>query len=488
MEEFKPYPFQEADLQTLAENNYTALVNIQTGGGKTPLAVWAAMRSGAERVLIVTPQNTFKGWIKTVKALSGQDLRVIGNSLKAQREAMLDFRTGFPGWYAVTPQLMGHPKTSISGWDVDMIISDEVHNYNRPDGKTSKKWIELAHKAPMRLALSGTPARRDFSRMWTNMVYLWGDTLYRRGEVAHSNSWVWQRDRMIGTEIYTSQRNYDGTPKKVIKWESEKEPGRLLREAPCVIQHFRRERCCEFHPEGFLSHEEPMVIERTVSLLPEQKKIIRQLEDQYIAWLDSEPLVVDLTLTQKMRIRQVCLGVPTLEEFEVVNEDGVAEVKQTLNFEPDCKSPVADEVLDILNHLDDNEPVIVHVESQRFARVLTGKLNAAGYSAAEYSGQTVKERDSYLERFGKDIQVIVGVTSAIANGTDGLQERSSVEIYAETHIDDTLVEQSQARLDRMNSKGQVMRFVIVDDLGYATGQLGSQLTKRLAIRQSMRKV
>src|SRR5690606_22206681 len=143
---------------------------------------------------------------------------------------------------------------------------------------------------------------------------------------------------------------------------------------------------------------------------------------------------------------------------------------------------------DILEHLDDGEPVVIFLEMQRFAEVLVKKLKAAGYTAAEYSGKTVKEREDYLKRFGTDFQVLVGTTAAISNGTDGIQAKCSTEIVAQTHVDDTLMEQQEARTDRIGSRGQTVRYILTDDLGYASGQLSEQLTKRLAIRQSTRKV
>lgn len=485
----KPFDFQREDLDTLRKNDYIGLINIQTGGGKTALSVWAAQESGAEQILIVAPQNTHNNaWADTIREITGEEVQVIGNKNKAQKEAMFRFELGYKGWYAVTPQLMGYVKTDISNWTPDMLICDEIHTYNKPGGKTMKRWVQLGMQSKMRLALSGTPARRDFTRMWSNMRFLWGSTHFLRGQVAYDNRWSWLAERVGYEEIYTNQRNPDGTPKKAKKWLNELEPGKLLSEAPCVIQHFRRDNCCRFHPQGFLSHEAPTVIEKVVDLLPAQKRIIRDFENQMMAWLDEHPMIVDLTLTQKLRIRQTCLGVPTLEEYEAEDEFGDPTMKQTLTFEEDCESPVTEEILNILDHLDEGEPVVVFLEMQRFAEVLVKKLQKAGYTAAEFSGKTVKEREGYLEGFGKDFQVLVATTASISNGTDSLQRVAQVEIIAQGHVDDTLMEQQSARLDRMGAKGQIERYVLVDDMGYAKGQYSDQLTKRLLINRSTRKV
>src|SRR5690606_24536750 len=120
-----------------------------------------------------------------------------------------------------------------------------------------------------------------------------------------------------------------------------------------------------------------------------------------------------------------------------------------------------------------DEPVVVFLDSQKFASVVTARLNKAGVSAAEYSGATVKDRDEYLRKFGSEYRVLVGVTSAIGEGTDGLQHKSSTEVWMETPVSLTMQTQSQSRLDRMGQAKQVQRFVLLDSEGYAEGRVSS---------------
>lgn len=476
----KPYDFQVADLATLKKAGNNALLNIQPGGGKTPLSIWATLEASPDQVLVIAPLNTHEDtWIRTVQLLAGVELRRIGNSRKAERLALQDFELGFPGWYLVTPQLF--TRMDIEDWLPDQVIVDEIHMLNNPKKAGQKKLEALALRSGARLGLSGTPARRAFERNWGNMRALWPH-LEGRGEVAHRNYYVWLADRMSHEEIYTNQRDYNGNVKKAKKWLAEKEPGLLFSEAPCVIQHFRREKCCAFHPTGFLPLEEPQVIKRKVELTPGQKRAIRELEEQFLAWLGENPLIVELPMTLQQRIRQICLGVPSVSYSEVNGE-----LKADVWFEDDCVSPFTDEVLHILDELDEGEPVVIFLESQRFAEVLVKKLNKAGYKAAEFSGKTVKERNEYLQRFGKDIQIIVGTITSIGTGTDGLQKIASTEIWVERSVDDTANEQTESRLDRMGAKQQVQRYIVTDDLGFADGRLSDQLQKRLAINKSTRK-
>lgn len=475
-----PYDWQLADLQTLRNNNHTGLLAVEPGGTKTAISTWSMMESGANQVLIVAPLNTHKKtWQSGAAELAGQEIRKIGNGTKAERQAMFDFEMGFAGWYLITPQLM--TRIDPEDWNVDGVIWDEIHMSNKPRSKSQQKLEMIAERSGMRLALSGTPSRRDFTRNWSNARFLWPD-LYKRGQVAHINFYLWARDRMESEEVITGKDEF-GRLKKATKWLQESEPGKLYSEMPCVIQHFRREECCLYHPEGFLDRDEPQVIEHIVPLHAKQKRAIKDLESQYMTWLDDNPLIVDLSMTQKQRIRQVCLGVPTLESFV---DPETEELKVSVDFEADCVSPFGDEVLTILEKLEDDEPVVIYLESQRFTRVLTERLNKAGYAAAEYSGQTKKDRDDFLARFGTDFQIIVGVISAIGTGTDGLQHVSSTEIWVERSVDDTMNDQCESRLDRKGGLGQVQRYIVKDDLGYAEGQMSTQLVKRLRINQSNR--
>src|SRR5699024_8604731 len=139
--------------------------------------------------------------------------------------------------------------------------------------------------------------RNKFENAWSIARFLWPEQ-YERGQVAHINHWMWKMDRMTNMEIVAG-RNQDGSLKRVKQWLTEREPGRWINECPGVIQHFRRRKCCEFHPNGFLPTDEPREIKRYVDLAPTQKRVIRDLETHYMSWLEDEPLVAELPITMQ---------------------------------------------------------------------------------------------------------------------------------------------------------------------------------------------
>lgn len=487
-----PYDWQLEDLDTMEKAGYVALLNIEPGGGKTVLGTAAAVRSAAEVVFIIAPEGTHNSaWNPTIQAMAGVSARVIGNGNAFQKDAMSDFEFGVPGYYLITPQLF--TRSNVDHWSGDMLIVDEVHQLGNPGSKGQKKlsgypakkgeavYSPINLRFPMRLALSGTPARNGFERMWSIMRLLW-PTLDGSGQVAQFNPWSWKADRMKSMVIRTGKDDVYGNPKTATKWLTEREPGRLLAEAPCVIQHFRRTKCCKAHPKGFLPTKEPQVLEHVVTLHKEQVKAINDLEEQGLAWLNEHPLVVELPITLQQRIRQLCLGVPTLTP---IVDPTTGDVKDDVQFEWDCKSPFADEAEAIIGNLDEGEPVVIFLEAQRFAAALTERLNRNGITAFEYSGKTRSTRTQMLAEFGTTYQVAVVVISAGGTGLDGLQKVSKTEIWMETSVDNTNNTQAEARTDRMGARGQVQRFYVRDHLGYAAGRFSKQMLAVLQLRRSL---
>ena len=485
---YKLYDWQREDLNRIAANRYTALMNLDMGAGKTVMAAFAIKESGAQITLIMAPQSTHEtAWKPTVRDVVGVTPRVIGNYNKASKEAMAEFVLGVPGVYLATGQFVA--RTDVSNWSGDMLIWDELHQGNSPKTRLQRQMSgfypgdpePLNARFPMRLGLSGTPLKQSFTNAWPVARFLFPE-LGAPGQPAESNFFGWQARRMTYESVYTNQRDRDGNPKIVKQYLSEREPGRLIAELPCVVTHKRREACCRYHPHGFLDLDEPQVIDRIIPLLPAQRKAIKELEDHLMTYIEDNPLVTEIPLVQQTRIRQICLGVPTVRYFEV---DGVE--KTTLDFEPDCKSPLYDEILEILTELPSNEPVLIFMESQKFASVITRRLNEAGVSAVEYSGKTsAKDRQEYVSGFGSRYRVIVGVASAIGTGTDGLQAVCNTEIWAEVPVSLTVQQQAEGRLSRSGQRRQVQRFRLKDDTGYAEGRISDQLQMKLMLNRSLR--
>lgn len=468
-----PWDWQLVDQANLAAHNYTGAVVIEPGGAKTMLACLAGINSGAQIKLIVAPQGTHRGhgdgyeW--HVKELTGEQVQILNNGSKPGKLAFSDLRFGVPGWYLITPQLFA--RTDWHGIHIDMAVVDECHLILQ--GKKSRKALLGINKnrpglqATHRILMSGTPVRNKFQNWWPAMRWLY-PAQDGYGQIADASEMRWKDYRMVSEYDFFAYNNK--------KYSREKIPGQLASEIPCFVQHFRRAACCAHHPNGFLTLDAPNVVEEVVPLLPEQRRAIRELEEQSLTYLGDNPLVTELEMTTQLRIRQITLGVPSFTE------------EGELDFADDCASPKLDRMLELLDDLVD-EQVVVFTSSQKFARVAALRLNQSGVTAFEWSGAIPQgERDKLMPRFQTgEFRVAVVSIAAGGTGVGGFSKASATEIWLDRDLDPTNTTQAEARLDRLGAKAQVQRFFLHDDEGYDEGRLSAQIEKRLELNASNRR-
>jgi superfamily II DNA or RNA helicase len=200
------------------------------------------------------------------------------------------------------------------------------------------------------------------------------------------------------------------------------------------------------------------------------------MEKDLFVWLGENPLVAEVPVATRTRLRQITLGTPTVSDTGEVY------------FAEDCKSTKIDELFSIIGDHPDGEPMLLLTHSQKFASVVVARLRKAGHTAFEWSGQaTQADRDVALEQFiAGDIQFIVGVIAAIGEGTDGLQERCSVMVWLSKDDNRMLNEQAMGRLDRQGQKRAVISYEIIAEDTYDSGQLSNLVLKQIEMNKSLR--
>lgn len=458
VESLIPYEYQQRDIDFLVAYG-AGIIATQVGGGKTLVSIEAAKALDAQDVLVIAPKGTHKrAWQKTIeRQIPGAIVRQI-NSTQAGKDAYADLYHRKPGWYLITPEFFRKFR-----WDKihpDVAIFDEIHRASNRKSQTAKMLHTL--KAVHRFGLSGTIAGNKIEGFWSVVRWVFPD-------FAGRSFWAWADHYCLIKEDYFAGKIIVG----------EKEPGSIVAHLPAYIRHLKRERCCDLHPDGMDADLPPIVSkERSVDLAPEQKKIYKQMEKDLVAWLNGNPMIAEVPVSARIRLRQITLGVPSIDPD--TNE---------IFFAEDCKSSKLDELFNIISDHPDGEQMLILTHSQKFARVATKRLEGAGYSAFEWSGTaTQKDRDAALERFiAGDIQFIVAVIAAIGEGTDGLQEAASVVVWLSKDDNRLLNEQAAGRLDRRGQKKSVVSYEIIADGTYDENQLSKLVRDQLAMNQSLRK-
>jgi SNF2 family DNA or RNA helicase len=309
--------------------------------------------------------------------------------------------------------------------------------------------------------MSGTIAGNRVDGFWSVIRWVFPD-------VAGRSFWAW-------AETYCESK-MDYWAGKVIT--GERNHGSIVASMPCYIRHLKREQCCAFHQEGMDADLPSLVsVERTVTLGAEQKKIYKKMEQDLFVFLDEKPLIAEVPVAARIRLRQITLGTPS------IGDDGV------VYFADDCKSTKIDELFSIISDHPEDEAMLILTHSQKFASVVTRRLQSSGRTAFEWSGvNSQKVRDQALTDFiGGKIQYIVAVISAIGEGTDGLQERASVMVWLLKDDNRLLNEQAMGRLDRRGQKNSVLSYEILAEDTYDEGQLSKLITDQLAMNMSLRK-
>lgn len=456
-----PLDYQEHDIQQIVNAGGSALVVSSVGGRKTLVAVESALRIKAETILVIAPQGTHKrGWRRTIlRQSNGADIRSLDSTPKG-KEAFADLMWGVAGWYICTPQWFA--RQTWKDIKPDMAIFDEIHIAGEYENKTRLKLHQL--DAGARLGLSGTPLRNKFENAWAIVRWIFPDHM-------KDNFYHWRRYSGV------CEGKYDPFAPQNWLVTGEAEPGKLVNSLPCYIQHLARERCCQFHPRGFMDGlAAPIEIVRVVQMTPLQKKFYQQMEKNYVAWLGDNPVVATLPIVARIMLRFCALAVPSVDL-----ETG------KLYFEDDCQSPKITDLLTVLDSSEDS--AVVYTHSQRFADIVVKRLHAHGITAFEWSGaNTQKRRDAALELFiAGEIRVIVAVQKAVGTGTDGLQEATNLEITLSDDDDATVTEQTHGRLDRPGQKEAVVRIRIESEGTLDEGIYSRSMQKQLQMNAMTRK-
>lgn len=468
-----PYDWQQADIDHMVQNispTAGALVVSAPGAGKTVVTVEALKVLKPEVVLIIAPPSThLSAWLRTlVRQGLSQAVKPLSGTA-AGKKNFDALKWGVAGFYITSAQWF--TRTDWKGITPDAIVVDEIHMLSKYGNAGMKKLVGHGRtkgiSAPIRIGLSGTPFRNNFENAWTIVKWI------EPSKVA-PEYWVWRVTKCVGT--------YDHFAPQNLKVTGEREPGELSRSLTCFIAHSQRSNCCPFHPNGFLSHlAEPIILERDLPMTRQQAEFYSNMEETYAAFLTSPgengkvPVVAEFPIAARSMLRFCALGLPSFDSET-----------ERLFFEPACESPKLDAALEDMAKLD-GKRVLAFTHSKQFAKVAAQRFQDAGYNAVSWDGALSKaRRRTVLEEFTNgELDVIVGVISAMGTGTDGLQEAAYNVMWLSVDDDPSNNVQGIGRLDRLGQKHQVTMFDYRMLKTFDVGHLSKQIQKQLDLNKSL---
>lgn len=436
---------QDAVTSMAWEQSTGALVSSDLGTGKTAVAVETALTRGADQTLISAPLHTRWGWYDTVMRQTDYtaEFRWMNNTNKDGKRAFADFRAGVAGFYFIGRELARSQDWSKCA--PDLVIHDECHSFANRSSASFKNAVKLAKVSGFTIAQSATWYGASFSGAWSIARVLWPDN----HDVAPPSYHFWE-----GIWCATVYDNFAPGKKRVT---GERNPGEFVKNLPLYV-NIRSELT------------EPTDIPVYVDLTPKQRNLYRQMEKDSLAWLNENPLIADLPITQRIRLRQLTLAEAAIEDDEVI-------------FPTDAKSSKLDALQGMLGDFGD-ERVLIVTDSAKFARLVAAKIGGFAWTGVA----TGEERDTAKVAFSTgDLKYIVATQSAIGEGVDGLQ--NNCHILVELSASDQVL-MNQQTVGRLNRRGQAKQVLVYRVLARETlddPQAETLLTRELAMRASMQK-
>ncbi len=365
----------------------------------------------------------FKARVGGVHGLKWREPGVIG---PAQEPAFLPFlgpaeepvfetyRHHLFTWRTITEK---HP--------LDAIIYDEAHlTSNRKATSLDTLQSFRGHDGTLagirKIAMSATWSGNNFSNAWTLPFWLWGSFNTEGGRlkdgghpIVPASYWKWDAQYCAKQP----QLDKDGKTvyvrgKQMLKVVGEKDAGVWVKTLPCYL----RVETKDLSELNMPAPPEPMIV--TVPATRVQARQFEELQEQLLAWVqnwegDREPLVVDVPVVLRTRLRQVALAELSLDE------------NGETFFRPDAKSAKLMALAGILQHeLFAGQPVVIFTDSKLMANLTAQRMANAGLKVASYTGDTKSEhREAIKQAFiDGEIQYIVGSVQAMGTGLDGLQK------------------------------------------------------------------
>jgi len=446
-----PTPEQEQAIQRMVNEPTRAALNGSTmGAGKTLTGVEVAKRLNAQTILLIAPLGTRIGWKVTFERQGVKlPFRWI-NSTDDGKAALADWEWQLPGIYFVGVEYFvrlgwdGNKRSKVWSYIPDIIMFDEAHRGQNRKSKTHRTLVQV--KCGYKLAMSGTPTGNSFEGAWAVTRWLWPDKIDKS-----FHSWV-------GKWCDTVYDHFAPGNRKVI---GEKIPGAFFNSLPCYVR-------IESDLDVGISEDI-----RYVELSAPQRKAYTQLEQSMITWVEGNPLVVEFPITLRARLRQASLGMFS------VDADG------EVTFDNDCKSSKIDAMLEILKDDWDGEPALILTDSRKFADVVVHRL---GERAAAWHGNVSQsERENRKKDFiDGNLDYIVAVTSAIAEGVDGLQHGTRNVLWLSRSDNRLLNEQAMARVMRQGQTKEVRSVEIIALDTYDSGVLSSQVQSAIEMNKILK--
>jgi SNF2 family DNA or RNA helicase len=386
--------------------------------------------------LIISPNSVTGHWKDELKKWADADSVILSGSSKQKTEQLKD-ALNTPGvWIIVNWEAIRLiPELAKVDWLA--VLADEAHRAKNRKAKQTKALWKL--RAPVQLALTGTPIMSSPGDLWAILKWL------RREQ--YTSYWAFLANYaetysgFKGKQIVVGVKNADS-----LRFElSDKLVRRTKREIHADI------------PEPFPP------IERVIAMKPKQAAVYQEaLKDFWLEIVAEIPQMAEAEEMEEAKIREdLALAVDDpggVERIKYMITNAAARLTRLRQVATspallggEDESGKLDAVIETITDAEEGRPFVVFAWYKPTVQLIIDRLDSKGIEARGFTGDTkVTERHALAESFQSgDFQVIV---PTLAVGGEGIDlYRSSDPLLAESDWTPAINKQG---IDRCDRKGQ----------------------------------
>ena len=458
-----PWEHQLAAIKAGSSANELGLF-FEMGTGKTLTAInilrnWYLQAGSVRTTLVLCPPIVIDQWeaefrknsklsthIVKLKGTGAKRLKLIKENLATPKIFIANYET----------MLMEEPFRLLLE-RVAFLVCDESHKLKNMQAARTKAVVKLADRSEKRLILTGTPILNSAMDIFSQFRVL------DKGATCGTNFFVFRGkyfyDRNAGMPPQSYFPDFRARP------GIDKELGDLIYKKALKA---KKEDCLDLPPL--------VKVKIPVPLTPKQLKLYKELEDDFITYVEDKACVATLALTKILRLQQITSGF-----IDLLNDGEL--IENNLHTQEEIEHDRLKALEELLEEIPESEKVIVWAPFRFNIRAIETLLTKKdiGYSKI-YGGQSERERNEGIEAFRTSDKCRVCIANPKAGGVGlNLIEASYAIYYGRGYsLEDDL--QSGARNYRGGSErhSKVTRI----DL-YAPGTIDEEIMEALHSKKSI---
>lgn len=293
------FKHQEKAIEANEDKDFFALL-FDLGTGKSCTAIGILREKFAKerrymKTLITCPLSIINQWKQEWIKFGGEAYKDIVKVVYGSSEKKVDILNE-DGWIYITNIDSLNSKkvyAKLLAMNFEVIVTDESHQFKSIKSQRTKNLLKLAQGTKHRYILTGTPQTNGIEDLWSQFNFLCP------GKIFHENFYVFRA--MYFYDKNSAFRHKMGAkyfPKYVLRKELLPE---IMEKIYTVSHVVKKQECLDLPP--FIK------MEKYVELTPEQVRLYKEMERDFIATLGERQSIAPIALTKGLRLQQLISGI-----------------------------------------------------------------------------------------------------------------------------------------------------------------------------------